>query len=142
MNETAKLLQSVYENAAMGKDTVKHLLTVTEEKNIEELLSRQLADYSEISDKAREALEKRHLQAQKVGAVTKISSHLTIDAKLLRDRSASHMVRMLTQGCTMGITEMKKQLKALGKADADARRLGIRLLRAEEDQLEQLKRYF
>ena len=42
----------------------------------------------------------------------------------------------------MGITEMKKQLKALGKADADARRLGIRLLRAEEDQLEQLKRYF
>lgn len=65
MDETTQLTV-YYENATMGKDTVKHLLTVTEEKEMETLLTDQLSEYSDISEKARKALEQRKVEAQKL----------------------------------------------------------------------------
>ncbi len=141
MDETTQLYQFIYENATMGKDTVKHLLTVTEEKEMETLLTDQLSEYSDISEKARKALEQRKVEAQKIGPLTKMSTDLMINFNLIKDRSASHMAEMMTQGSTMGIVEITKQLKDLSNADDSAKRLGNKLLKMEEHNIDQLKAY-
>ncbi|WP_195543512.1 hypothetical protein [Massiliimalia timonensis] len=141
MDETTQLYQFIYENATMGKDTVKHLLTVTEEKEMETLLTDQLSEYSDISEKARKALEQRKVEAQKIGPLTKMSTDLMINFNLIKDRSASHMAEMMTQGSTMGIVEITKQLKDFPKADDSAKRLGNKLLKMEEHNIDQLKAY-
>ena len=141
MDETTQLYQFIYENATMGKDTVKHLLTVTEEKEMETLLTDQMSEYSDISEKARKALEQRKVEAQKIGPLTKMSTDLMINFNLIKDRSASHMAEMMTQGSTMGIVEITKQLKDLPNADDSAKRLGNKLLKMEEHNIDQLKAY-
>ena len=141
MDETTQLYQFIYENATMGKDTVKLLLTVTEEKEMETLLTDQLSEYSDISEKARKALEQRKVEAQKIGPLTKMSTDLMINFNLIKDRSASHMAEMMTQGSTMGIVEITKQLKDLPNADDSAKRLGNKLLKMEEHNIDQLKAY-
>lgn len=141
MDETTKLFQFIYENATMGKDTIKHLLTVTEEKKMEDLLTDQLSAYGEISDQARRELEKRNAKAEKVGPLTKMSSDIMIDFNLIKDRSSSHLAEMMTQGSTMGIVEITKQLRQYPHADTQAHKLGNRLLKMEETKIEDLKAY-
>ena len=141
MSETVKLLQCVYENAAMGKDAVKHLLAAAEDREMEQLLIRHLDGYSAVSAEARRAIEQRGRQAEKIGPAAKLSSRMTIGLRLLRDRSASHMAQMLAQGCTMGMKQLSGQMKALPAAAPGAKRLGRRLLAMEREQREQWRAY-
>ena len=64
-----------------------------------------------------------------------------IDLQTLTDRSASHVAEMMMIGSNMGVINAVKNLKKYPEGDKQVRALMERLLRFEEDNIQQLKKF-
>ena len=68
-------------------------------------------------------------------------SGMMIRAKTLTDRSPSRIAEMMIQGSTMGTIQMTRRLHSCEAADAEALLLAHKLLRTEENNIEQMKEF-
>ena len=70
-----------------------------------------------------------------------MSTYLMIDMQTLTDRSASHVAEMMMVGSNMGVFNALKYLKNYEDADRDTGGLMERMLKEEEDNVQQLKKF-
>ena len=93
------------------------------------------------SGEAGNLLERNGCDAKGLNALEKMSTYLMIDMQTLTDRSASHVAEMMMVGSNMGVINAVKNLKKYPDADRDTRGLMERLLKEEEDNVQQLKKF-
>ena len=86
-------------------------------------------------------LERNGCDAKGLNALEKMGTYLMIDMQTLTDRSASHVAEMMMVGSNMGVINAIKNLKKYPNADGDTRGLMERLLKEEEDNVQQLKKF-
>ena len=82
-----------------------------------------------------------HQEAKGIGAMAKISSYLSVNMNTMIDKTSSHLAEMMMQGSNMGIIEITQKLREYGDADGAVLALGQKLLKTEERNLEQLKKF-
>lgn len=141
MNGNAELLNFIYQNSQMGIDTLKQLLEIADDEKFSERLKSQYNEYYEIHKEAKEALNEAGYDEKGIGAMEKIRTYLMINLQTMRDNSPSHIAEMLIIGSNMGIINAIKNLKKYKNADPKIRRLMERLLKFEEDNVQELKEY-
>ena len=61
MNDNARLLNFVYQNAQMGVDSIRQLMGIVENKELKEHLKTQFQGYEEFQNTARQMLEENGL---------------------------------------------------------------------------------
>ena len=141
MNANVELLQYICQNTEMGKSAIKQLIGVVEDPEFQRVVESQYREYDEIYDLAHRALEERHKEAKSVGPMAKISSYIMINVNAIADGSVSSMAEMMMKGSNKGIIEITKHLNDMHQVDPDVRRLSERLLKFEQNNVEQLKPY-
>ncbi len=141
MNANVELLQYICQNTEMGKSAIKQLIGVVEDPEFQRVVESQYREYDEIYDLAHRALEERHKEAKSVGPMAKISSYIMINVNAIADGSMSSMAEMMMKGSNKGIIEITKHLNDMHQVDPDVRRLAERLLKFEQNNVEQLKPY-
>lgn len=141
MDQNIEFLNYIYQNAEMGKDTINHLLDIAEDQEFKKTLESQLKEYNEIHDLAYKKLEETRDEAKGIGTFQKFSSNLMINLNTLTNKSPSHIAEMMIQGTTMGIVDVTKKLKEYENADKDVAKLGDRLLKFEQQNVEEMKKY-
>ncbi len=141
MNANVELLQYICQNTEMGKSAIKQLIGVVEDPEFQRVVESQYREYDEIYDLAHRALEERHKEAKSVGPMAKISSYIMINVNAIADGSVSSMAEMMMKGSNKGIIEITKHLNDMHQVDPDVRRLAERLLKFEQNNVEQLKPY-
>ncbi len=141
MNANVELLQYICQNTEMGKSAIKQLVGVVEDPEFQRVVESQYREYDEIYDLAHRALEERHKEAKSVGPMAKISSYIMINVNAIADGSVSSMAEMMMKGSNKGIIEITKHLNDMHQVDPDVRRLAERLLKFEQNNVEQLKPY-
>lgn len=141
MSDSTKLLELIYEGAQMGHESIMQLEGVTDNEQFRRTLDSQRREYRSIMDDADRLLGGYGKQAQGVSGMSKLSSRLMIGAKTLADDSVPQLAEMLIQGSTMGTTKLTRRMGELPDADEQARGLSERLLRTEENNIEQMKGY-
>ena len=140
-NGNAELLNFIYQNSQMGVDTLNQLIDIVEDDNFKKHLGTQYKEYREIHKAAREALNENGYDEQGIGALEKIRTYLMINLQTLTDKSASHIAEMLIIGSNMGIINAVKNLKKYKNAEPSIIDLMNRLLKFEEDNVQQLKEF-
>ena len=141
MEQGSTLLQFVHKNAEMGRGAIPQVLEVVEEPKLRAALNRQLEEYETISNRAEALLHQRGLSPGESGEMREFMSGVMIRAKTLTDRSPSHIAEMMIQGSTMGTIQMTRCLHNCEAADAEALLLAHKLLRTEENNIEQMKEF-
>lgn len=141
MDGNEELLNYIHQNSEMGIGTIQHLLEITRDEKFKKTLDSQKKEYEEINIAATEKLKERNKAAKDINGFAKASSYVMIDWKTLVDKSASHISQMMIQGSTMGIIEMTKKLKEYDNADSDIVELANKLLKFEQKNVEECKRY-
>ena len=141
MDSNRALLNYVYQNAEMGTRTIDKLLGIVEDKEFLRHLEAQKKEYSAFEREAGNLLERNGCDAKGLNALEKMSTYLMIDMQTLMDRSASHVAEMMMVGSNMGVINAVKNLKKYPDADRDTRGLMERLLKEEEDNVQQLKKF-
>lgn len=141
MEGNIELLDYIYQNSQMGIETIKQLLEITTDESFKKYLESEVNEYTEINKSAEELINKRHAEEKGISNVAKIRTYLAINMKTLTDKSTSHIAEMLIQGSTMGIIEAIKNLKKYQNAEKEIIALGKKLLKFEENNMEELKEF-
>ena len=141
MNDNARLLNFVYQNAQMGVDSIRQLMGIEENKELKEHLKTQFQGYEEFQNTARQMLEENGFDEKEISAFSKISTYLMINMQLLTDKSATHIAEMMIQGSNMGVIDAIKNLNECEDAEQDIRNLMEKLQKFEEHNIEKLKEF-
>lgn len=138
LNET-EILNYIRQNIQMGIDGIKLVIDDTDNKEFYDELKRQMDEYGEIYTQAEDLIEQIGGEKEDVKAAAKIAAHLSGRMKTLNG-STSKIAETMIQGSTMGITRIIKHINEY-HGDDRALKIAENLLRAEENNVEQLKRY-
>lgn len=141
MTQDMALLQFIYQNAEMGKETLPKLTKIVDNTDFRRVMESQLAEYQEISNRAEEKIKEANEEAKGIGTMEKMSAYTMLNLNTLLDKSASHIAEMLMQGSNMGIIDITKKRKECPEAAPDTLRLADRLLRTEQRNLEEVKAF-
>lgn len=142
MDQDRELLSFVHKNAAMGTVTIPKVLELAQSPGLRQTLADQLTEYREIADRAEEAIRRRGGEPKGPGPVSEAMSTAMLRAKTALNKSSSHLAEMMIRGSAMGTVQMTRRLRqCAGGADRGTVELARRLLRAEEQNIQQLKAY-
>lgn len=141
MTQDMALLNFVYQNAEMGKETIPKLTKMVENTDFRRVMESQLREYQTIYNTAEEKIKKSNQEAKGIGTMEKISAYTMLNLNTLLDKSSSHIAEMMMQGSNMGIIDITKKLKECPDAQPDTIRLAEKLLKTEEHNLEQVKAF-
>jgi len=141
MNGNAELLNFIYQNSQMGVATIEQLIGIVEDNNFKKHLESQFNEYKEIHSAAKKALNESGYDEKGIGALKKIRTYLMINMQTMTDNSASHIAEMLIIGSNMGIINAVKNMKKYSDAEPTILKLMERLLKFEENNVQQLKEF-
>ena len=141
MNGNVELLNFIYQNSQMGVITIKQLQGIVNDDSFKNILESQYNEYNEINNEAQRLLNQHGFDEKGISAFEKIRTYLMINIQTLTDKSASHVSEMMTIGSNMGIINAIKNLKKYNDAEPEILNLMERLLRFEENNVQELKQF-
>ena len=141
MNGNAELLNFVFQNSQMGVDTIKQLLGIAEDVDFKKHLESQYKEYEEINSAAKKALNEHGNDEKGISKLEQIKTYLMINMQTMVDKTASHIAEMLIIGSNMGIIDAVKNLKKYKNAEHEILNLMEKLLKSEENNIQQLKKF-
>ncbi|NLB42142.1 MAG: hypothetical protein GX815_07750 [Clostridiales bacterium] len=141
MSGNAELLNFVYQNSQMGVETLNQLIGIVEDHSFKQHLESQYDEYKSIHDASRSLLNKNGFDEKGLGALEKIRTYLMINMQTLTDKTSSHIAEMLIVGSNMGVINAVKNLNKYSNAESNIVSLMERLLRFEENNIQQLKEF-
>lgn len=141
MNGNAELLNFIYQNSQMGVHTIQQLVDIVEDENFKRHLDSQFHEYEEIHNAAKAMLNKNGFDEKGISTFDKVKTYLMINMQTLTDKSPSHIAEMLILGSNMGVINAVKNIKKYKDADPEILDLMERLLRFEENNIQQLKAF-
>lgn len=141
MNSNIEFLDYIYQNAEMGKSTISELIDIVQDEPYRKNLESQLKEYTEIFDITNNKIKDTQESSKGIGTLTKITSYIMINIKTLTNKTPSHISEMLIQGSTMGIIDITKRLKQYKDATQDIKDIANRLLKFEQQNVEEMKKF-
>ena len=141
MDCNIEFLNYIYQNSEMGKDTIKQLLGIVKDEAFKQTLESQLKEYNEIYDISNDKIKQAETTSKGIGTMTKMRTYLMINVETLIDKTPSHIAEMMIQGSSMGIVDVTKKLKKYNEAAKDITALGDRLLKFEQENVEEMKKF-
>jgi hypothetical protein len=141
MNGNVELLNFVYQNSQMGVVTIKQLIDIAKDENFIRNLESQFSEYKEIYSLAEKMLNENGYNEKGISAFEKIRTYLMINMQTLTDKTPSHIAEMLIIGSNMGVINAVKNLKKYKEAKPEIIRLMEKLLKFEENNIQELKQF-
>lgn len=141
MDINEEFLNYIYQNAEMGKNTISQLIGITKDETFKGALESQLREYNQIYDAADSKMKQISQTPKSIGTIPKVSTYLTINMKTMTNKSPAHIAEMMIQGSTMGIIDVTKRIKEYNNAGNDVKELANRLLKFEQKNVEQMKKF-
>lgn len=142
INDTT-MLNFIRQNAQMGRQGIQDVLPKVENENniFTGTLNRQRREYENIYSEADNLLQEIGGQRENISAMSKISSQMMTTMKTMTDSSVSHIADMMIQGSTMGVTKIIQHKKDYDQSNPRITALADKLLRTEQDNIEEMKKF-
>jgi len=136
MNDSKMVLQAIHENAEMGRETIFHLRRKAE-GSFAALLRQQQAQYDSVLAKSGDMLRAMGEKPKRPSWMVRMMTDMGMDMHTLRDHSAPRLAQLLIRGGSMGVSDLRQELKLHPSVTGDVRTLGEELLLMEQTQLRQ-----
>lgn len=140
-NKDEKLLDEIYKSVTMGSDSVTTIISKTNDAALRQTLTAQLDGYQNFVGITRGKLTERRLKVKESGVLAKIPAEMSINMTTMIDNSNTKIAEMMINGSTMGVIEIKRQMrKSKGAAD-DCMTLASDYVAFEEDNINKMKAF-
>ena len=140
-NVDLDLLEKTYQNASTGITALEAVLDKTKNVDMNAALHKQLQDYRELQDKAKNHLQMNGAKVKDNSFYEKAMMKGNVKMNTLLNSSQSHIAQMVIQGSTMGVTQMTKLLHENKNADGACVELAKEFVKKEEENIEVMKKY-
>lgn len=142
-NSTAELLNKMYKNMNMGKESTLDLLAKVSDSALKSDMTQQLNGYEGMLKKINEHMRAAGEEPKEESFMTKMSAKVGTAFNTMMDDSPSHIADMMIQGSTMGMTDTTKLLRDYENTDASEAALSIcrSIIKFEEENIERMKKH-
>ena len=139
LNKNEELLNEVYKNTIMGRDSIINLLDKVSDNGLRSEMTDELSVYRRFAKEASEKLVERGLKPKELPMTAKMGAKMGMVMNTMLDTTTSHLAEMMINGATMGIIDLEKKLNDGG--DGEAERLARDVLRFEKETAERLSTF-
>lgn len=140
LNEN-QLLNHIYQTAEMGCEGIQSVLKYADEPKLVSALNAQFDEYQKLQNSAGAMLHARGENPKGIGAMAKMGSEAMSTMKTMMDHSATKIAEMMIQGSTMGVTKSLRTIRDCDLKDERVRDLADKLLKTEEANIKEMKKY-
>jgi len=141
MDRNIEFLNYIHQNAEMGKDTLSELISIVKDEPLKKVLESQLKEYTEIFDLTNKKIEQTKETSKGIGTFSKVTAYLMINFNTMTNKTPSHIAEMLIEGSTKGIVDITKGLKKFKDTYQDITAIGNKLLKFEQQNVDELKKF-
>ena len=141
MINDVEMLQSVRKTARMGCEGIDEILPIAGKEKFRKVLETQREEYKKICEEADRMLVLKKAEPEDLTAMAKMGSKTMTMMKTMKDDSDEHLAEMMYQGSAMGVTKIIRNMREYTGNDQEARALAEKLLKTEEDNMAQMKKF-
>ena len=140
MDKNETLLNELYKNTTMGKDSLINLMDKASDPEMRAEMTREIERYEEYANRASDLLAERGLKPEEPGMMAKAGSKIGMAFNTMLDTTTSHIAEMMINGATMGIINIEKQFNE-NNPTGEARKLAEEILDFEKSTADNLARF-
>ncbi len=142
MTDTKELLALIHKNAAMGVATIPQAMSLPQSRAMGEVLESQLREYRTITAHCQSVAKNQNHPLPRTSGFSRTMSNAMLHAQTMMDPSTSKLAEMMIQGSTMGTVQMTRKLHQYsGEVNPEVLQLGQQLLKMEERNIQEMKRF-
>ncbi len=141
MNKNIEFLNYIYQNARMGIIGINSIRPQIVDEDLKKEIEEQYHDYEAICEEAINLFISYGKEEKDVGLMTKISTYMMASMTKSKDNSTTKIAKMMMQGSNQGIIEITEKLNHYARSDENIVNLAKRLLKVEQKNLDNLKKY-
>ena len=139
MNNSAELLEYIYQNVKMGEKAIDELTGNIKDEKFLRHIRAQRREYDSFAASAASYLKNFDITPKEKGVMSKAGLAMGVRMNLMKDDSTSHLAEMMIQGSTMGIVDLTKKMKEMSDAEPAVLDLAQRIVTFEENNIDRLK---
>ena len=141
MKNSREILTSVLKTTQMGQIGIRSVLDTSMRPGLRKTLESQLREYDSIETEAHSIATQRGWDMDELDPSVRLWSNLMTRMKLNGRNTDSKIADMMIQGNTMGMTKSLKHLHDYHGKDERVRDLANKLLKTEEANIQQMKKF-
>lgn len=139
--DNIEFLNYIYQNAKMGVIGIEHIENNILNDDLKHLILKQKQDYQDIVDEAKALFKRYHKEEKDISTMAIIGSYISAKFNLLKDNNTNTVAKMMIEGSNKGIIEITEKMNNYHGDNHELILLAKKLLRSEEYNLEELKKY-
>lgn len=139
--DDARILQEVQKNTGMARKAIDYISSKIYDDNLSIQVAKEAIKYSELYNKATEALIKERVPSYKSSGFKDLMLKSAINSNTLFNTSTGHIAELMIQGSNRGLTDMWKAINHHENAGNISMEIAKELMDFEEKNIEYLKQY-
>lgn len=139
--DTIKLLRECDAGIKMGVGTIDEVMDYVKSEELKEYLNKCKDEHDRLDVKLQKLLEKYRDDGKEPNPIAKGMSWMKTNMKLVMNESDGTIADLITDGCNMGVKSLNKYLNEYAAADEESKDICKKLIKLEEELLEQMRDY-
>ena len=142
-NPNITLLEDIYKKVSLNADTLKTIISKTEDNGQKTLLSEMLHTYEAFAERAKQRLRNLSEEIKDPGAFEKLPSEISVMISTLTDHTGPKIARLVIEEAVTNVSEFKERIRIADEAGADLDniRLAGDILAFHEEMINKMRRY-
>ena len=139
VEKTRETLSDLYKNVTMAQNCIKTLLPYVKEQDVTKSLHKQVEQYDNYIEQLGSISENLNFDPTPAPKALITMANVGIRAKMLTDRSTTHVAKIMLQGTLNGIIDLYRLQRESNEIHPEVATLLKQILRYEEGRLENAK---
>lgn len=139
VEKTRQAVSDLYKNVTMAQNCVKTLLPYVEEQDVTKALHKQVEQYDSYIEQIGTIGQTLNFDPTPTPKAIIAMANMGIRAKMISDKSTTHVAKIMLQGTLNGIIDLYRLMKENDDVHPDVALLEKQILRYEEGRLENAK---
>ena len=139
VEKTRQAMSDLYKNVTMAENCVKTLLPYVEEQEVTKTLHKQVEQYDQYVEQLDKLCEKLNFDPTPASKGVITMANMGIRAKMLTDKSTTHIAKIMLQGTLNGIIDLYRLIGENEEVHPEVALMQKQILRYEEGRFENLK---
>lgn len=139
-NDNIIFLNLIYQNAQMGLIGIDSVIDKVEDEQVAKLIKEQRSEYEEFCSDVKKILIKYGAKEEEISALQKLSSKIMSEAMSF-NKGDKNIVKLMMEGNEKGVIAIQEKLNEYQDKDPEIVELAKKLLKTEEHNREEFKKY-
>lgn len=137
--DTRRLLQECNSGCKMAINSMKQVQEYVSEETLRKLIGESMKRHEEYEAESTKLLNENGEQEKSPNPCVTAFSWFTTELKMAMKKEDATMAKIMMDGCHMGIESLAKKLNEFTNASAESRSLTERIIKEEEEFMQQMK---